>query len=131
MQRIALKVALTYLRMVCRQHATPELQHLLKHRKRILVPSKVIVGPSKCIHSHACTSSKTNKKQPPQLLHIIQRIAPKAALTYVRMVRRQHATIELQRFFTHRKRIRVPSKRRVRRNNVDHGRACTLTQLQL
>jgi hypothetical protein len=60
----------------------------------------------------------------------MQRIAPKAALTYVRMVRMPHATMQLQRFFAHRKRIRVPSKRRVRRNKVDHGRACTPTQLQ-
>jgi hypothetical protein len=57
--------------------------------------------------------------------NIMQRIAPKAALTYVRMVRRQHATIELQRFFTHRKRIRVPSKCSVRKTKVVHGRACT------
>ncbi len=45
-------------------------------------------------------------------------------LTYVRMVRRQHATSELQHTFLHRKRIRVPSQRRVRLGEIAHGHAC-------
>jgi hypothetical protein len=57
--------------------------------------------------------------------NIMQCVAAQAALACVRMVRRQHATIELQRFFTHRKRIRVPSKDSVRKTKVVHGRACT------
>jgi hypothetical protein len=48
-----------------------------------------------------------------------------AALTYLRMVRRQHATLELKHPLAHRKRIRVPSKRRERQSKVVHGRACT------
>jgi hypothetical protein len=44
----------------------------------------------------------------------MKRIPPRAALTYVRMVRRQHATPELQHPLAHSKRIRVPSKRGVR-----------------
>jgi hypothetical protein len=41
----------------------------------------------------------------------MQPIPPRAALTYVRMVRRQRATLELQHLLKYRKRIRVPSKR--------------------
>ena len=41
MQRIPPLAALTYVRMVCRQHATHELQHPFKHGKRI----RVRVGP--------------------------------------------------------------------------------------
>ena len=37
------RMPLTYVRMVLRQHTTPELQRLFLHRKRILVPSKVRV----------------------------------------------------------------------------------------
>jgi hypothetical protein len=43
MQPILPLAALTYVRMVRRQHATPELKHPLKHRKRIRVPSKLKV----------------------------------------------------------------------------------------
>jgi hypothetical protein len=46
--------------MVCRQHVTPDLKHLLTHRKRIRVPSKRRVRRSKVAHGHACTS-KSNK----------------------------------------------------------------------
>jgi hypothetical protein len=41
--------------------------------------------------------------------HRMQTIPPLETLTYLRMVRRQHATPELKRPFHHRKRIRVPS----------------------
>jgi hypothetical protein len=46
--------------MVRRQHATLELQHLLKQSNRIRMPSKRLVRPSKVVHGHACTS-KSNK----------------------------------------------------------------------
>ena len=39
----------------------------------------------------------------------LQGIPPFAALTYLRMVRRQHATMELKHPLTNRKRIRVSS----------------------
>jgi hypothetical protein len=113
MQCIAPKAALTYNKVVCMQHATLELQSFFAHRKRIRVPSKRRVRRSKGVHGRACTSSQKttihSKTAPSE-----QRIASKAALTYARMVRRQLATIELQHFFAHRKRIRVPSKLRVR-----------------
>jgi hypothetical protein len=48
---------LTYFRMVCRQHATLELQRLFKHRKRISVSSNACVNLSKVAHGHACTSN--------------------------------------------------------------------------
>ena len=52
---------LTYVRMVLRQHATPELQHPFLHRKRIRIPSKGYVRRSKIAHGHNCTSySKAN-----------------------------------------------------------------------
>jgi hypothetical protein len=124
MQRIPPRAALTYVRMARRQHATPELQHLLNHRKRIRMPSKRRVRLSKVVHGRACTSKSNKKPIPSQSSHRVQRIPPRAALTYVRMVRRQHATLELQHLLTHRKRIRVPSKRSVRRSKVVHDRAC-------
>jgi hypothetical protein len=46
--------------MVRRQHATPDLKHLLKQSNRIRVPSKRLVRPSKVVHGRACTS-KSNK----------------------------------------------------------------------
>ena len=58
----------------------------------------------------------------------MQRIPPSAALTYGGMVRRQHATLELQQLLAHRKRIRVPSKRSVRLSKVAHGRAFMSSQ---
>jgi hypothetical protein len=67
-------------------------------------------------------------KQKTELSHMMERIPPYAALTYVRMVRRQHATQELQHPLKHRKRICVPSKRVVRRGKVVHGRACLSNQ---
>jgi hypothetical protein len=197
MQPIPPRAALTYVRMVRRQHATLELQHLLLYSKRIRVPSKVRVCRSKVVHGRAC-NAKLNKKRtnpfsivtkhpthpskrsphlyqdgsqaahdartpapphasqphprafqaqstsqqgcswrnlhvkikqkklsPSQSSHRMQPIPPRAALTYVRMVRRQHATLELQHLLAHRKRIRVPSKVSVRRSKVAHGRACT------
>jgi hypothetical protein len=69
--------------------------------------------------------NQTKKTIPSQSSRRMQRIPPRAALTYVRMVRRQHATPELQHLLTHRKSIRVPSKLKVRRSKVAHGRACT------
>jgi hypothetical protein len=60
MQPIPQSAALTYGRMVRRQHATNELQHLLTHRKRTRVPSKRSERQSKIVHGHACTS-KSNK----------------------------------------------------------------------
>jgi hypothetical protein len=66
--------------------------------------------------------NQTNKTQSSQSM---QPIPPSPALTYGRMVRRQHATKELKHLLTHRKRIRVPSKRSVRLSKVVHGRACT------
>jgi DNA-binding transcriptional regulator/RsmH inhibitor MraZ len=127
MQPVPPLAALTYVRMVRRQHATLELKHPLHHRKRIRVPSKRIVRLSKVAHGLACTSSQT-KPLPSQSTHRMQPIPPLAALTYVRMVRRQHATQKLKHPLTHRKRIRVPSKRRVRLSKVVHGRACTSSQ---
>jgi hypothetical protein len=65
MQPIPPSAALTYGRMVRRQHTAPKLQRLLTHRKRIRVPSKRFVHPSKVVHGRACTSkSKTNKTNP-------------------------------------------------------------------
>jgi hypothetical protein len=122
MQPIPPLAALTYLRMVRRQHATLELKHPLTHRKRIRVSSKVSVRRSKVAHGRACTSSQIKpilSKSP----HRMQPIPPLAALTYVRMVRRQHATLELKHPLTHRNRIRVPSKRRVHPSKVIHGHA--------
>jgi hypothetical protein len=124
MQPIPPQAALTYVRMVRRQHATLELKHPIKHCKRIRVPSKRRVRHSKVVRGRACTSSQT-KPIPSQSSHRIQRIPPQAALTYVRMVRRQHATPELKHPLKHRKRIRVPSKRRVRSSKVVHGQSCT------
>jgi hypothetical protein len=112
-QRRSLKTALTYLRMVRRQHAALELQRLFTHRKRIRMPSKCRVHRSKVVHDRACTSSK-NIGHPLKTPHSNKRIALNAALTYAKMVRRQLSTIELQRYFTHRKRIRMSSERRVR-----------------
>jgi hypothetical protein len=60
-----------------------------------------------------------------QSTHRMQPIPPLAALTYGRMVRREHATPELKRPFLHRKRIRVPSKVSVRLSKVVHGLTCT------
>jgi hypothetical protein len=68
------------------------------------------------------------KKKSSQSPHSMQPIPPLAALTYLRMVRRQHLTPELKRPFHHRKRIRVPSKRMVRCCKVVHGRACKSSQ---
>ena len=109
MQRIPPRAALTYVRMVRRQHATPELQRLLAHRERIRMPSKRRVRRSKVVHGRACTSKSMKNPIPSQSSHRMQRIPPRAALTYQRMVRRQHATPELQHLLTHCKRIRVPS----------------------
>jgi hypothetical protein len=61
--------ALTYLRMVRRQHATPELQHLLIHCNRIRVPSKVSVRRSKVAHGRACTSKSNQTNQTPLNRH--------------------------------------------------------------
>jgi hypothetical protein len=51
------------------------------------------------------------KTQPHQLSitapHRMQRIHPHAALTYVRMIHRQHATLEFKQPLKHRNRIRV------------------------
>jgi hypothetical protein len=127
MKPISPLAALTYVRMVRRQHATPELEHPLTHRKRIRVPSKHSVRYSKVVHGPACASYQT-KPLPQKSPHRMQPIPPLAALTYVRMVRRQHATLEFKHPLLHRKRIRVPSKRRVRRCKVAHGRACTSYQ---
>jgi len=69
--------------------------------------------------------NQTNKSIPSQSSHRMQPIPPSAALTYVRMVRRQHATKELQHLLKQSKSICVPSKRRVRHSKVAHGRACT------
>jgi hypothetical protein len=60
----------------------------------------------------------------------MKRIPPRAALTYVGMVRRQHVTKVLQHLFLHRKRIREPSKVRVCLSKVVHGQACTSIQLK-
>jgi hypothetical protein len=90
--------------MVRRQHATLELKHPFLHRKRIRVPSKLRVRRSKVAHGRACTSSQT-KPLPSQSPHRMQPIPPLAALTYVRMVRRQHATPELKHPLKHRKRF--------------------------
>jgi hypothetical protein len=57
MQPIHSNAALTYLRMIRRQHATLELKHPLTHRKRIREPSKIIVRQSKVVHGLACTST--------------------------------------------------------------------------
>ena len=113
---------LTYVRMVLRQHATIQLQHTFLHRKRIRVPSQRRVRRSKIAHGRACTSSDKPYRHNQQDKHA--RSAPHMPLTYVRMVRRQHATSELQHTFLHRKRIRVPSQRRVRLGEIAHGRAC-------
>jgi hypothetical protein len=127
MQPIPQSAALTYVRMVRRQHATPKLQHLLAHRKRIRVPSKRRVRHSKVAQGQACTS-KSNKTKS-KTLSIATKHAThpskRRALTYVRMVRRQHATPKLQHLLAYRKRIRVPSKFYVRRSKVTHGHACT------
>jgi hypothetical protein len=112
--------------MVRSQHATPDLQRLLKQSNRIRVPSKRTVRPSKVVHGRACTSKSTKiKPSPSQSSNPMQPIPQSAALTYVRMIRRQHATPELQHLLTHRKRIRVPSKRTVSPSKVVHGQACT------
>jgi hypothetical protein len=68
------------------------------------------------------------KQKKTELSHIMERIPPYAALTYLRMVRREHATLELKQPFHHRKRIRVPSNRIVHRGKVVHGRACLSNQ---
>jgi hypothetical protein len=130
MKRIPPRAALTYVRMIRRQHATKVLQHLFLHRKRIRVPSKLRVCLSKVVHGQACTSIQLKNvevKTKTFCLTIntccMKRIPPHASLTYVRMVRRQHATPKLQHPFVHRKSIRAPSKRRVRLSKVAHGRA--------
>ena len=50
-------------------------------------------------------------------------------LTYRRMIRRQHAKIELQHPLSHRKRICVPSEIGVRQSKIVHGHACTSSQI--
>jgi hypothetical protein len=57
----------------------------------------------------------------------MQRMSPRMLLTYVRMVPRQHATPELQHFFLHRKRFRIPSKVDVRQSKIGHSLACKAT----
>jgi hypothetical protein len=112
---------LTYVRMLRRQHATMELQHTFLHRKRICMSSKIRVRPSKIAHGRACKSSEktaaSQSTKEAQSQHI--------PLTYVRMVRRQHATKELKCTFLYRKSIRMSSQFRIHFGKIAHSRACT------
>jgi hypothetical protein len=128
-------------------HPSPRSPHLWKDGSQAARDEETQApAPSKQAHPRAfqaqstsqqgcswpCLHVKIKQKNliPSQSSHRMQRIPPHAALTYGRMVRRQHATPELQQLLKQTKRIRVPSKRRVRPSKVVHGRACTSNQTE-
>jgi len=77
-----------------------------------------IAAPARRIQKHITSQSTKHMK----------RITPHMPLTYFRIVLRQHATMELQCPYPHRKRIHIPSEFTVRRSNIPHGEACTMNK---
>jgi hypothetical protein len=80
-------------------------------------------------HPWPCLLGVTDKSTAPPSLYMytpvnMQRIAAHMPFTYVRIVLRESATIELQRLFLHRKRICVLAKSSVCKCKVVHSRAC-------